>query len=118
MLAAGLRRFFLLLVGVAGGTSALAVLLAFLAHWSVDRAVSVGLDLVGVFLLVIGFFVGNRGPTRLKGEASVPLLGQRRMRWATPSEREETLSDSAVFVAVGLVLVVIGIAIDNRYRLV
>jgi hypothetical protein len=118
ILVSGLRRFFILLAGLAGGTTVLALVLALLAHWSVDRAVAIAFDLVGVFFLVVGFFVGNRGPVRLKGEASVPLFGQRRMRWASPSEREESLSDSAVFVAVGLVMVVIGIAIDSRYQLV
>ena len=118
VLAAGFRRFFFILLGLGGGTAAIALLLALLAGWSVQRVVSVAFDLVGVFFLLVGFFVGNRGPVRLKGEASVPLFGQRRMRWATTSEREETLSDSAVFVSVGLSMILIGIAIDTRYELV
>lgn len=117
VLAAGFRRFFLILAGLAAVTAALTLLLAALAGWDADRAVSVGFDLVGVFFLVAGFFVGNRGPVRLKGEESVPLYGQRRMRWATPSEREEALSDSAVFVAVGMAMILLGIAVDSRYRL-
>ncbi len=118
VLAAGFRRFFLILLGLAAGTTAVALLLALLAGWHVQRVVSVTFDLVGVFFLLAGFFVGNRGPVRLKGEASVPFFGQRRMRWATTSEREEALSDSAVFVAVGLAMIFIGIAIDTRYELV
>ena len=118
VLAAGFRRFFLILLGLAGITTLLALLFAFLGRFDADRAVSVGFDLVGVFLMVVGFFVGNRGPVRLKGQSSVPLFGQRRVRWATPSEREESLSDSAIFVAVGLAMVMIGIVIDSRYQLV
>lgn len=118
LLAAGFRRFFFILLGLAAATTLIALLLALLAGWNIGRSVSLGFDLVGVFLLVVGFFVGNRGPVRLKGEASVPLLGQRRVRWATLPEREETLSDSAVFVAVGLAMILIGIALDSRYQLV
>jgi hypothetical protein len=118
LLAAGFRRFFVILLGLAALTTVVGLLLALLAGWDVGRSVSSGFDLVGAFLLVVGFFVGNRGPVRLKGEESVPLLGQRHVRWATLPEREEALSDSAVFVAVGLAMIVIGIAIDGRYQLV
>ena len=48
---------------------------------------------------------------------AAPFFGQRYVRWATPAEREETISDSAVFVAVGLAMIVIGITIDSRYHL-
>jgi hypothetical protein len=117
VVAAGLRRFALLLAGLGGVTTAFTLLFAALSGGSVDRTVSVGFDLVGVFFLVAGFFVGNRGPVRLKGQASVPLFGERRMRWATPDEREEAISDSAIFVAVGVAMIIIGVAIDSRYRL-
>jgi hypothetical protein len=117
VLAAGLRRFSVILLGLAGATTLLALLFALLGKWDVGRAVSVGFDVVGAFLLVVGFFVGNRGPVRLKGE-SVPMFGPRHVRWATPDERADTINDSAVFVAVGLVMVVIGVVIDARYSLV
>ena len=48
---------------------------------------------------IAGFFIGNRGPARLKGEAPMPSSGERFVRWATPSEREEAINDSAIFVA-------------------
>ena len=117
LLAAGLRRFLIILLGLAALTTVVSLLLAQLLNASSARVVSIGFDLVGVFLLVAGFFVGNRGPVRLKGQDSVPLFGQRRMRWASPREREETLNDSAFFISVGIVMVVIGLAIDSRYPL-
>jgi hypothetical protein len=117
-LAAGLRRFLVILAALSALTTVLSLLLALLARWDVDRAVSIGFDLVGVFLLVAGFFFGNRGPARLRGAGAAPFFGPRMARWATAEEREEALNDSAVFLAVGLVLVVIGIAIDSRYSLV
>ncbi len=117
IIAAGLRRFALILAGLSAFTAVLTLTFAALGGGNLDRTVSIGFDLVGVFFLVAGFFVGNRGPVRLKGEASVPLFGERRMRWATPRERDETLSDSAIFIAVGIAMIIIGVAIDSRYRL-
>jgi hypothetical protein len=117
IVAAGLRRFALLLGGLAAITAVFALLFAALGGGNVDRAVSIGFNIVGIFFLLAGFFVGNRGPVRLKGQVSAPFFGERRMRWATPAEREEAISDSAIFIAVGLAMIVIGIAVDSRYRL-
>ena len=113
-LATGVTALFSLLVGLALGTSA-------------SRALSVGFYLVGCFLLVAGFFVGNRGPARFKGDETEGGavggmfgvgIGGRRLRWATPEEREEALSNSAVFVALGFVLILIGVIADSRVALI
>jgi hypothetical protein len=117
VVAAGLRRFALILAGLSGVTAAFGLLFSALSGGNVDRTVSIAFDLVGIFFLVAGFFVGNRGPVRLKGHASVPLFGERRMRWATLDERHEAISDSAIFIAVGIAMIIIGVTIDSRYRL-
>ena len=117
VVAAGLRRFALILAGLSGVTAAFGLLFSALSGGNIDRTVSIAFDLVGVFFLVAGFFVGNRGPVRLKGQASVPLFGERRMRWATLDERHEAISDSAIFVAVGIAMIIIGVTIDSRYLL-
>ena len=124
---AAARRFLLLLGGVAAGTALASLLLGLALGSKLDRAVSVGFYLVGSFLLVAGFFVGNRGPARLRGAEDeggatagmfgVPL-GGRRLRWATPEEREEAMANSAVFVTLGLALIVLGILADSRVRLI
>jgi len=116
MLRAALRRFLLLLGAAAAGTFAVSLAFGLALGATSSRAVSIGFYLVGSFLLVAGFFVGNRGPVRPKGEGPA-LFGQRFMRWATPHEREEALNESAVYVAIGLVLIVLGVAADTRYRL-
>jgi hypothetical protein len=123
---AALRRFALLLAGVAGGTALVSLLLGLALGSAADRAVSVGFYLVGSFLLVAGFFAGNRGPARLKGRedeggAVAGMfgvgIGGRRLRWATIEEREEALANSAVFVALALALLVLGVLADSRVRL-
>jgi hypothetical protein len=103
----------------------LSLLFAALAKESAGRAISLGFYLVGSFLLVGGFFVGNRGPVRIKkGEEDagmpilgLPLLGRKGLRWATPEERDEAISMSAILVTLGFVLILIGVATDNRVRL-
>jgi hypothetical protein len=83
------------------------------------RAISVGFYLTGSFMLVAGFFVGNRGPVRFRRDKEAPLFwGSRFVRWAAPSEREENINLSAVFVVLGFVLILVGVAADNRYDVV
>jgi len=117
IVAAGVRRFLVVLGGLAALTAAGALALSALGGWDANRALAVAFDVVGAFFLIAGFFVGNRGPVRLKGQESVPFFGDRKVRWATLAEREEAISDSAVFVAVGFAMIVIGIVIDSRYQL-
>lgn len=116
MLRAAARRFLALLAGIAACTAALSVVGALIGGASLSRALSVGFYLVGSFMLVAGFFIGNRGPVRPKGAGTL-LFGSRIMRWATPLEREETLNESALFVAIGFALILIGVATDSHTRL-
>jgi hypothetical protein len=107
-------------------TLALALPAALLFDADLRRAVSVGFYLVGSFLLVAGFFVGNRGPVRPKGDeatggATAGMfgigIGGRGIRWATPDERDDAIASSAVFVTIGFVLILLGVVTDTRVRL-
>jgi hypothetical protein len=121
---AALRRLVLLVALTAGLTAVVSLLLGLLVHASLDRAVSLGFYGVGCFLMVSGFFVGNRGPARVKSESAGPSMlplpgfGARRLRWATPEEQNETIGNSAVFIVLGLILVVIGVLVDTRHSLI
>lgn len=117
LLGTALRRFSKLLGGIVGVTALGSLLVGLLLGAGLNRALSVGFYLVGCFLLISGFFLGNRGPARLKGAGAVPMFGQRFVRWATPSEREEALNDSAIFVTIGFALIIIGALVDDRHRL-
>jgi hypothetical protein len=110
------RRFAVLLGSIAGVCLVVGLLGGVLFRASLDRAVSLAFYCVGCFLLIAGFFIGNRGPARLKGEGTT-LFGERFVRWASPSEREEALNDSAIFVSIGFALILIGAAVDDRHRL-
>jgi hypothetical protein len=124
MLVAALRRFAVLLAIVAGVTVAVSMLFGALAGASVTRSISLGCYGMGSFLLIAGFFVGNRGPARVRAETAEsggifsPWVGGRIMRWATATEVEETINTSAIFITLGLVMIVLGIVVDSRYNLV
>ena len=121
VLVAAARRFVVLLLVAGAVTVAMSLFFGPLAGASAGRSISIGFYLVGCFLLVGGFFVGNRGPLRLKNDAEgasfMPFWGTRVVRWATPDEREDAINTSAIYVTLGLALVLLGIAVDSRYDL-
>ena len=123
MLAAA-RRLALLVLGCSVLTASLSALFGELLGASLDRSVSLGFYGLGCFLMVSGFFVGNRGPARVKSEASgwsmlpLPGFGERRLRWASLDEQNETINNSAIFIVLGLVLVLIGVVVDSHHSLV
>jgi hypothetical protein len=118
MLRAAARRLAGLLALSTAVAFVVAVVYGALAGTDVHRSIATGFYLVGAFLLLAGFFVGNRGPARLKTEDEAPtLFSPRVLRWATREEREDALNLSAVFVTLGFVLILVGIVADNRYRL-
>ena len=114
MLLAAIRRLIILFLVLGVSTTVVSALLGLLFDTPQARAISLGFTIVGSFMLVMGFFVGSRGPVRLVRRDRGSLKGA---RLALPQERDEAINVSAFFVAVGFVLVIIGIAIDPRYRL-
>jgi hypothetical protein len=118
MLVSAARRFLALLAAAAGVTSTGAVLLGLLGGFALGRAISLGFYLVGCFLVVAGFFMGNRGPVRAKDDRpGLLFIPSHRRRWATREESEAAMNDSAIFVALGFALILIGVAADSRYEL-
>jgi hypothetical protein len=121
---AALRRLVVLVVLCSAVTVVGSVALGLLAGASLDRAISLGFYGLGCFLMISGFFVGNRGPARVKSETAgwtmlpIPGIGSRRLRWATLDEQNETINNSAVFIVLGVILVVIGVLVDSRHSLI
>jgi hypothetical protein len=123
-LSAGLRRLF----GFAAGTTVLvavcSVVLGLLLGADPRRSISVGLYGVGSLFVIVGVFYGIRPPVRTTGGGGSPGIfgsmaaGGGIARWADRDDIEESLGLSAVFVSIGLLLIVIGVAVDPRTRLV
>jgi hypothetical protein len=117
-MAAAARRFGILLGALVGGTAAIALLIGLAFGSSLSRSLSVGWYIVGSVLLISGFFVGNRGPSRPQGEGWSVFSLRRWVRWATPEEQRESISLSAVLVVLGFLLIALGVLADARYKLV
>jgi hypothetical protein len=121
LLAAGRR--FLILFAVVGGASALvSIVFGLLLGASIRRAVSLTFYVVGSFLLVAGFFVGNRGRARAESDQTGyggPLggLAARKIRVATRDEERETVSAAAIFISLGVALLLVGVVVDAREQL-
>jgi len=118
MFLAGLRRLAVLLLGAAGVTAVGSVIVGLIVGSSLGQALTIGYYVAGCFLLVVGFFVGNRGPARVKSEGTSTMTffgGGRSLRWATLGEQNETINVSAVFIILGFVMIAIGVCIDSRH---
>ena len=112
-----------LVIGLVSGLIGLAV------GSSVSRGSATGLYLVGCFLIVLGVFAGVRGPLRPAGseeeeddDALGSLLGvgifSKGVRSATSDERADARATAWLFLAMGLTMIVVGIALDPRTGLV
>jgi hypothetical protein len=123
MLIPALRRFALLLVAIAICTAVMSMLFGLLLGASLARSITIGFYLMGCFLLLAGFLFGNRGPVRPKGEADAVAgdiffrLGSRRLRWATSEEQKEAINTSAVYLPIGFILILLGVASDSQHAL-
>ncbi len=88
---------------------------------SVWRSAATGLYVVGCFLVVLGVFAGVRGPLRPsgsdeEGDALGSLLGvgifSKGVRSATSDERADARATAWLFLAMGVTMIVAGIALD------
>ena len=100
------------------GTAVVSLVIGLLFGAGVSRSLSVGWYVVGCALLISGFFIGNRGPSRPQGEGWSAFSLQRWVRWASPEEQRESISFSALLVVLGIVLIVLGAIADSRHALV
>jgi hypothetical protein len=114
---AAARRFGLLFVSAAG-VCAVGGLLLGLILGEPERGVALGWYIGGAAIVLGGFFIGNRGATRPQGEGWGPFSFKRWIRWATPEEQHESISFSALLVALGLILIVLGVLVDPHQRLI
>ena len=73
-------------------TAALSLLVGAILGAGVERSLALGFYLAGCFLMLAGFFLGNRGPARVKGDSDAVggvfvFFGTRRIRWARSESR-------------------------------
>lgn len=118
MLVAGFRRLAIVAGALLTATIVLSLLLGLAAGADAERSIAVGFYVLGALLLVGCFVFGVRGPLRGVSSTGEPtsVIGARRLRTATPQERSESTRVALVLFVVGLVIVVIGSAIDPAHK--
>ncbi len=122
MLVAAARRFLIIVGGTVGAVALFSLVVGALLGASANRSISVGLYASGSVAMLVGFFFGLRGPMRPVEHGpslfSIPIFGGTPARRASPDEQRQTVSTSALYVVVGMILLVVAVAVDSRYRLV
>lgn len=114
------RRFLALLAAVGGVTLLGSLAIGLVAGASLRRSLALGFYLMGSFVLLTGFFLGNRGVLRAEGGAGAGadrpfgFLGPRRVRSATADERRESISIAAVVISLGVALLMLAIVADDE----
>lgn len=123
---AGLRRLAVLVGSVSVAVGAVSALVGLAAGAELAQAVSLGFYITGAFVVVLGFFAGNRGPLRPRATGETePLAGMfglgvavRGVRRASADEQQDALATAAIFLVVGLWLIFLGIVADTTVGVV
>jgi hypothetical protein len=95
---------------ITGSVAAVAAV-ALLAGSAPERALAIGLYALGAFLAVSGFALGSRNVFRAADPSSDRVGADAARLW-------ETREAAVVFIVIGLVLLVLGTAVDPNARLV
>jgi hypothetical protein len=104
-------RALLLPLALLTGAVAAVAAVALLAGSSPERSVAIGLYALGAFLAIIGFALGSRNMFRPGDHPSTDAGGDAFRIW-------ETREAAVVLIVIGLVLVVLGTAVDPNARLI
>ena len=110
VIAAAARRFAVLLLLVGAGSAGLGALIAFATDTSARRGTALGLYAVGAFCALIGAGLALRNSLQRGGPGGFTVEA----REAPAVDREL----AGILIALGLLLLVFGIAIDPRAQLV
>jgi hypothetical protein len=122
-LLAGLRRFGIVVAVTVAFTAVVSLALGALIGSSALRSLATGFYLIGALCIMLGFFFGTRPPVRQDSSAGMfggffgMFYGSGSVRFATPEEREDAISSSAMFVTLGFVLLFFGVLFDRRHPL-
>jgi hypothetical protein len=102
---AGARRFLIIVAVLMGGTIAGAAIIGLVSGNSLNRSISLGLYGVGSFATIIGFAMTMRGALRPGHQDDRVVEDEGSARAA-----------SGLLISAGIVIMLVGMAIDSRVR--
>jgi len=106
MILAGARRFLIVVSVLLGGTIAGAAVIGLVSGNSLNRSISLGLYGVGSFATIIGFGMTMRGALRPGDHHGRPIA----------DDPGSARAASGLLISVGIVIMLVGMAIDSRVR--
>jgi hypothetical protein len=118
----GVRRFVTVTAVCIVVTAVASLLLGLVLRDSLSRSLAVGYYLAACLSMILGVVYGLRPPVRQDGDRGAMgglfgIFSSSPVRFATPEEREDSLASSGVFVAIGIVLALVGVLCDGRHPL-
>ncbi len=118
MLREALRRFAIVLTATAATAALLGLVIVGVTGDAVQRGLAVGFYAIGAGLCCLAFLVGSRPPVRGKSDGGFVGFGRwvgGGVRWSTRKEHVEALNVPALLAVLGLCLILIGVAVDDRH---
>ena len=112
MIRSGARRVLTLVALLALGSAAIAAALGLATGSGVARPIGVAYYAIGSVTALIGFALGSRGLFRAPPRRDLPPEPR------SADEVRESYAVSALLMLVGVLLIVLGIAVDPNARLV
>lgn len=118
MLLGAFRRLAAMTAVSVGGACLLGLAIAAVAGDDLRRGLAIGFYVGGACLTALAFLVGSRPPVRSRGEEGFVGLGRwigTGVRWADREEHEQAINLPAVFLTLGIVLILLGVGVDDRH---
>jgi hypothetical protein len=116
-----LRRFAIALAIVVAGAALVGLVAAAVIKQGLRRDLAVGFYLFGTGLLALALLLGTRPPVKFKegGDPAIPSgFFDRGVRWASREEQNDALNVPALFVSLGLCLILIGAVVDPARKVI
>jgi hypothetical protein len=113
-----LRRFAIVLTATAVIAALLGLVIVGVTGDAFERGLAIGFYTIGAGLCGLAFLVGSRPPVRGKADGGFVGFGRwvgGGVRWSTRKEHVEALNVPALLAVLGLCLILIGVAVDNRH---
>ena len=117
MLLGALRRLAAIVAASALAATVLGLVIAAAAHESVRRSLALGFYVAGVCLCGLALLLSFSPPVRTRRDGGFVGFGRwvgGGVRWATHTERDEAMNLPALLLTIGVVMIVIGAAVDQR----
>lgn len=114
MIRSGLRRLLIGFAALVAGATVVSTVIGLVVGANLTRSISIGLYAVGAMSTAFGFALASRASFRVpqRHSAGEALAGAR------PENVQESRATAVLMIGIGMTLLVLGVAVDPRARLI